>query len=247
MLSSTSRPATWKGSLNPLMDSSHATRGMAAANPTATAISARCSALTSVFSRKVSLTAAKMARWEVATPTPVSSRHARNRMSTTCAWKPNCGTMPKASPPAPCKNKPTTMSAVRPLSMPLNRLKKCEEQTTLSAKALNTTPFHMGPYPYSASFCGKMGMGAAMRNADVKLTPSRSATKTDSRWRYSFSSSGSSNTGSAPAPRDSRSSAVPSPPPPMPPAPPPSLPPSNSPLALGPYPRWIPLRDTSRA
>ena len=116
MFSKTKSPSAWNGSLNPPRCVMYATAGIANANPAATAISARRSATIKVFSRNVSLIAAKTARCVVATPTPVRALHATNNANTVDARKPNCGTTPNDKPPAPCKNNPTTISATRPFS-----------------------------------------------------------------------------------------------------------------------------------
>ena len=145
MFSKTKSPSAWNGSLNPPRCVMYATAGIANANPAATAISARRSATIKVFSRNVSLIAAKTARCVVATPTPVRALHATNNANTVDARKPNCGTTPNDKPPAPCKNNPTTISATRPFSTSAapTALNACDAKTAARANEPNATPAYV--------------------------------------------------------------------------------------------------------
>ena len=150
---------------SPTMDS-HDTNGPAAANPNATNSSFTLSVR---FNRAGSdpmlpLMAAYTARCVVATPTPTAALHAKNMHKTSAGSEnPSSPATPKSIPAAPCRKRPTIISAARPPSALVKLLNAFVAATVPTAKA-RIAPVHPGLYPVVHGSRQKRS-GAAMISA----------------------------------------------------------------------------------
>ena len=160
---------------------SHDTNGPAAANPNATNSSFTLSVRFSLTGSDpmLPLMAAYTARCVVATPTPTAALHAKNMHKTLAGSEnPSSPATPKSIPAAPCRKRPTIISAARPLSALVKLLNAFVAATVPTAKAPKTAPVHPGLYPRWSTARGSNGRGAAMISALVNDTQCSSDTKT---------------------------------------------------------------------
>ena len=127
----------------------------------------------------VPLMAAYTARCVVATPTPTAALHAMNMHKTLAGSEnPSSPATPKSIPAAPCRKRPTIISAARPPSALVKLLNAFVAATVPTAKAPKTAPVHPGLYPRWSTARGSNGRGAAMISALVNDTQCSSDTKT---------------------------------------------------------------------
>ena len=124
------------------------------------------------------LMAAYTARCVVATPTPTNALHAKNMHKTSAGSEnPSSPATPKSIPAAPCRKRPTIISAARPPSALVKLLNAFVAATVPTAKAPKIAPVHPGPYPRWSTARGRSGSGAAMISALVNDTQCSSDTK----------------------------------------------------------------------